>query len=76
MAKGKELTGVLFKNDKRESDKHPLYKGQCMVGGVEYWLAAWINEGEKGKYMSLKFTAKDEGTSKPKEKAADDDIPW
>ena len=26
MSKGKELSGVLFKNDKKTTDKHPLYK--------------------------------------------------
>ena len=57
----KELTGVLFKNDKKTTDKHPVYKGQCMVNGQEFWMSAWINEHpEKGKYMSLKFEAKEQ----------------
>jgi hypothetical protein len=60
MSKGKELSGVLFKNDKKTTDKHPLYKGSCMIAGVEFWIAAWLNESPRGKYMSLKFQAKDE----------------
>lgn len=80
---GKELTGVLFKNENRSSEKHPLYKGSCVVDGVEYWIASWINEhAEKGKYMSLKFEAKQkpqEQTPREKQrqavKAGDDDVP-
>lgn len=56
-----DLTGVLFKNDKKESDKHPDYKGSAEVGGAEFWLSAWINEKKDGtgKYMKLKFEAKE-----------------
>ena len=52
--------GVLFKNDRKESEKHPDYKGSINVGGQEFWLAAWIREGQKGKFMSLSIEAKDE----------------
>jgi hypothetical protein len=61
MAKGKELSGVLFKNKDRKTEKHPMYKGSCMVNGQEYWLSAWVNEHEEhGKYMSLKFEVKEQ----------------
>lgn len=54
------LRGVLFKNDRKETDSHPDYKGQCEIEGVEFWLSAWIKESpQKGKYMSLSFQAKD-----------------
>ena len=32
--------GVLFKNDRKESDSHPDYKGQINVDGTEFWLSA------------------------------------
>jgi uncharacterized protein (DUF736 family) len=55
------LTGVLFRNDRKESDKHPQYKGSCEINGVEYWINSWMNESSKGvKYMSLKFSPKEE----------------
>lgn len=47
--------GVLFKNDRKESDKHPDYKGSINFGGMDYDLAAWINKSKAGQaYMSLK----------------------
>jgi hypothetical protein len=48
----KDNSGQLFKNDKKESDRHPDYKGSIMVGGVEHWLSAWIKTGAKNKFMS------------------------
>jgi uncharacterized protein (DUF736 family) len=61
-------TGVLFKNEKKDSPKHPDYKGNMLLGGQEYWLSAWINEVRSGerageKYMSIKFNLKEEGPS-------------
>ncbi len=51
--------GVLFKNDRKDSEKHPDYKGNINVGGVEFWLSAWIKEGAKGKFMSLSIQQKE-----------------
>jgi hypothetical protein len=56
--------GVLFRNDRKETDNHPDYKGSVNVGGEEFWLSAWINEGKPGskmegqKYMSLSVQPK------------------
>lgn len=71
--------GVLFKNDKKEADNHPDYKGKINVAGTEFWLSAWIKKSEDGgKYMSLSVTPKDaqQKQQKPKQKDEDDDIPF
>ena len=60
--KHKENSGSLFRNDKKESEKHPDYKGSAIINGVEYWLSSWINETNGKKYMAIKFQAKDERT--------------
>jgi len=69
----KPNTGSLFKNDKRETDKHPNAKGSALIDGVEYWVSAWTNDGNKGKYQSLKFSRKDENKApRPREPGEDD----
>lgn len=51
--------GALFKNDRKESDSHPGYTGTINVAGVDYWLSAWVKEGNKGKFFSLSVKPKD-----------------
>ena len=52
----KDNSGVLFKEEKK-SEKHPDYKGNCLINGKQMYIAAWINESKEGKkYMSLSFT--------------------
>ena len=79
--------GVLFKNQRKDSDKHPDYTGNINIGGTEFWLSAWIKDGAKGKFMSLSVKPKDEQpmSQKAPEKAAgrahlnndmNDDIPF
>lgn len=60
-------TGAIFKNDKKESEKHPDYKGQINVNGVEYWLSAWIKTSTKtgNKFMSLSVKPKDAPAQQP-----------
>ncbi len=60
-----ELRGVLFKNDRKESDNHPDYKGSAQVDGVDYWLSAWVKTGAKGKFMSLSLKPKDAPKNPP-----------
>jgi uncharacterized protein (DUF736 family) len=65
----KEMTGSLFKNEKRESDSHPNARGSALIDGVEYWVDAWTNTTQAGdKYQSLKFKRKE---AKPAGKAPD-----
>jgi uncharacterized protein (DUF736 family) len=82
----KDNSGSLFKNDRKEADSHPDYKGSALIGGVEHWLDAWINTAKDGsKYMSLKMKPKEAqrtsvGASQDFERGApadlDDDVPF
>lgn len=83
------MRGVLFKNDRKESDRHPDYKGSCEINGVEHWISAWIKDGRQGKFMSLSFKVQEEAPTRPAPRQQtrqapppqgftdmDDDIPW
>lgn len=59
----KDNTFTLFRNDKKEKDTHPDYKGSALIDGEEFWLSAWIKDGKNGKFMS--------GSLQPKEQRQD-----
>ena len=58
----KDDTGQLFKNEKRESDRHPEYEGEFKIrcphcsGSLLGWVKGWVREAKTGdKYFSLAF---------------------
>jgi hypothetical protein len=61
----KDGTGSLFKNDKGDNPKRPDYRGSIKVDGHVWELSAWIQEGQKGKYMSIKAQVPRERAEKP-----------
>lgn len=54
----REGQGSLFRNERRDSDKQPSARGEALIGGVVYEIAAWTKEGRKGKFQSLSFKPK------------------
>jgi len=57
----KDNSGALFKNDKKESDSHPDYKGSAMIQGSEFWVSGWINVSSAGtKYMKFSYSPKEQ----------------
>lgn len=65
------MRGVLFKNDDKQSDKHPDYKGTITVDRVEYWISSWIKTSKQGnKFMSLSVQPKQPAAMPVKHKQA------
>lgn len=64
--------GVLFKNNrKEEGDKKPKYTGSLNVGGVEYFLDAWLKTSQNGsKFMSVSVKRKDKQAEAPAQRHA------
>jgi uncharacterized protein (DUF736 family) len=77
--------GALFRNHRKEQPNHPDHQGSLNVGGVDYWISAWVKESKKDgkKFFSLSVKPKEvnapprEPESKPAPAADfDDDIPF
>jgi hypothetical protein len=56
----KDNSGVLFRNDRKEKDTQPDHTGNALIGGVEYYISAWVKDGKRGKFFSFSFKPKDE----------------
>lgn len=76
---------TLNKNDRKEKDTHPDYKGSINVNGVDYWLDGWIKDGANGKFISGSLKPKDavgNGAQQTRAQPAafdtdlDDDVPF
>lgn len=67
-------SGALFKNDKKETPKHPDYRGEINVNGETFWLSAWLKKSKKGtSFMSLAVSKKDgERKAAPRREAVED----
>ena len=74
--------GVLFINDRKESEQHPDRTGTINVGGKEYFLSGWIKTSKQGKqFLSLSVKPKNKQPAKAPAKAAGDgfedrDVPF
>ena len=80
----RDNSGVLFRNEKKDNERAPDYKGSVMVDGTDYWLSAWIKEGKTGKFMGLALSPKDAqppgkipyGHGKTRQEREDEDVPF
>lgn len=89
MSKDTNNRGAFFKNKDKKSEKHPDYRGSCMIEDVKYWVSVWISKSQRGEtYFSVSYTKKDNqddvpnpnqdnkpGDHKPDD-SFDDDLPF
>ena len=72
--------GSIWKNEKKETEKHPDFTGSLNVDGVEYWVSAWKRKPDaKENAPALSFSIKRKEArqaSKPVETEFDDPIPF
>ncbi|QDP54296.1 MAG: hypothetical protein Unbinned5434contig1000_43 [Prokaryotic dsDNA virus sp.] len=53
----KNGNGSLFKNTNKTSDNQPDYSGSIKLqDGKDQQIAAWVKEGAKGKFFSIKLS--------------------
>jgi uncharacterized protein (DUF736 family) len=53
----KPNTGAIFKNNKKEKETHPDYRGKINVDGVEKEIALWVNTSKNGlQYFSASIS--------------------
>jgi len=52
----KENAVLIFKNDRKNGETHPDYKGEIDVNGQRFEIALWVKEGAKGKFFSGKIS--------------------
>jgi hypothetical protein len=77
----RDMSGSLFKNDKRQNDKQPEYKGDCLIDGVAYWISAWVKDSKNGKFFSFAFKPKEQGGGQQRKNSSPnysggDDVPF
>ena len=55
-------SGILSRNDYKKEEKHPDYRGDCLIEGKKMKIAGWIRDRKdgSGKFMSLKFEVMEE----------------
>ena len=74
--------GAIWKNDRREADTHPHFRGQATIDGVEYWVSAWKRDPDaKPNAPALKFSFRVKEQKRSSQASApaddpDDDLPF
>lgn len=71
----RDMSGTLFANRKKDSDRAPNAKGEALIDGVAYWVSAWTRRDKNGNpWQSLAFTRKDERPAEdPAQQSAESD---
>lgn len=58
---------TLFKNDRKENDRQPDYKGRgCGLDGQPLEIAGWLRQGQRGTFLSIRISVpRDHGETNP-----------
>ena len=74
----KDMTGVLFINDRRSRDGQPELKGRCLINGRTLWISAWKKTPKKGgaDFWSLAFDEPERDRPRSSQERDDDKIPF
>jgi uncharacterized protein (DUF736 family) len=79
----KDMSGSLFKNEKKEKEEQPDYNGGCKIRGEVYVIAGWINTSKDTgkKYIGFKFQTEEEaakykGSKNPISVKTEEDLPF
>ena len=76
--------GQIWKNEDKQKDTHPDFKGSLNVDGVEYWVSAWKRKPDanpKAPALSISIKLKEDKPQRQEPQNAscddfDDDIPF
>lgn len=67
---------ILFRNNKRKDDTHPVMRGEILLGGVTYEIALWSRPDRNGDpFWTGKARVKGQREQKPQERATPADDP-
>jgi hypothetical protein len=68
----RDMTGSMFKNDRKEQDTHADWRGEIRIEGKDYWVSSWENVTRDGKpWLKLTAKAKDGTAERPEQKEAE-----
>jgi len=68
--------GAVWRNDRKETDSHPDFKGSINVEGQEYWLSGWQKKpGDSDKSPVVKFSIQKKEAQAPKDYGATEKTP-
>ena len=60
----KDMKGLVFLNKNATTERHPKWKGNAQVNGVQYHLSIWEGVTENGnKKMNITFQTEDEAAA-------------
>ena len=79
MSEQRDMSGALFREREKRSDKSPDYRGRITVAGITYKLSGWVWEKDGRKYLSLavsEMQERRERTDSRPAAGAEEDIPF